>query len=173
MIDAYGWFVGGNPKIEGETQDTEAAKKKGFDVIDFSFGIENQVNVGSATGGLASGRATLERMVINKNTDTATTNLVLASCTGAHIPEFHLSIRKGGVDAKKSGGEYIHVTLNHVLVESVKWAGADGDEAFKDEVTLAYAGIKIHYKKQATAGGALSDGGTVQWNQTKNEAVLA
>ena len=171
MIDAYGWFVGGNPKIEGETNDKQAKEKKGFDVIDFAFGVENMVNVGSSSGGLASGRASFEKFTMNKYTDTATCNLVLAACTGAHIPEFHLSIRKGGVDAKTSGGEYVHVQLNNVLVESVKWAGADGDEAFKDEVVLAYAAIKIHYKKQGF-DGKLSDGGTVQWNQTQNEAVL-
>lgn len=171
MIDAYGWFKGGKIVPKGETQDSRAAKEGGFDVIDFSFGLENPVNVGSASGGLASGRASFERMVINKYTDTATTDLVLCSCTGTHIDEFHLSIRKGGADAKTSGGEYVHVQLNHVLIESIKWQGADGDEAFKDEVTMAYAAIKISYKKQDYKG-ALSDGGTVQWNQTKNEAVL-
>lgn len=171
MIDAYAWFVGGNPTIVGETNDKAAKEKKGFDVLDFAFGVENIVNVGSATGGIGSGRATLEKLTITKYTDTATCNLVLAACTGAHIPEFHLSIRKGGADAKTSGGEFVHVQMNNVVIESVKWQGSDGDEAFKDEVVLAYASIEIKYKKQGF-DGKLTDGGAVQWNQTQNEAVL-
>ncbi|MDR6265574.1 MULTISPECIES: type VI secretion system tube protein Hcp [Rhodobacterales] len=171
MIDAYAWFVGGNPQPKGETNDKTAKEKDGFDVIDFSFGVENQVNVGSSSGGLGSGRVQLDRMEFTKNTDTATTDMVLAACTGAHIDEFHLSIRKGGADAKKSGGEFVHVQMNNVVIESVKWAGSDGDETFKDSVVLAFASIKIDYKKQDFKG-ALTDGGTVQWSQTQNEAVL-
>lgn len=171
MIDAYGWFVGGNPKLEGETNDKQAKEKKGFDVQEFAFGIENIVNVGSASGGLGSGRAQLEKLTIKKNTDTATCNLVLAAATGAHIPEFHLSIRKGGADAKTSGGEFVHVQMNNVVIESVSWSGADGDETFSDEIVLAYASIQINYKKQGF-DGKLTDGGQVQWSQVQNEAVL-
>ncbi|MEM7440307.1 MAG: type VI secretion system tube protein Hcp [Pseudomonadota bacterium] len=172
MIDAYGWFKGGNPTIKGETNDKQAKEKDGFDILEFGFGVENIVNVGSSSGGLGSGRAVLEKLTISKFTDTATCDMVKAACTGAHIPEFHLSIRKGGADAATSGGEFVHVQMNNVVIESVKWAGADGDEAFKDEVVLAYASIELKYKKQGF-DGKLTDAGKFQWSQTQNEAVLS
>lgn len=171
-IDAYGWFIGGNPAIAGETLDETVNKKhKGFDVLEFEFSVQNEVNVGSASGGLGSGRANFEKLKIKKRTDTATTNMVLAACTGAHYDEFHLSLRKGGADSKSSGGEFVHVTMKNVVIESVSWNGADGDESLNDEVMLAYAGIKIHYEKQSM-GGVLSDGGTVEWNQTTNKPKM-
>jgi len=171
MLDAYAWVVGGNPKIEGETMDEEVSKKKGFDIHDFSFGIENAVNVGSSSGGLGSGRVELERLEFTKNTDTSTTNFVLAACTGAHLDEFHLSLRKGGGDPKASGGEFIHIIMKNVVIESVKWSGADGDETLQDSIVLAFAGIQIKYKKQ-NMKGELSDGGTVEWNQTTNRPKM-
>ncbi len=171
MADLYGWFVGGNPKIEGETLDEEAKKTKAFDIEDFTFGVENPVNVGSASGGLGSGRVVMERLEINKRTDSATANMVLASCTGAHIDEFHISMRKGGADAKSSGGEFVHITMKNVVIESVKWSGADGDETLKEALVLASAGIKIEYMKQDMKG-KLSKGGAVEWNQTTNKPKM-
>jgi len=166
-IDAYAWYVGGG--IEGETMDEKVKANKGFDIFDFSFGVENTVNVGSATGGLGSGRVQLDRVEFSKNTDTASAKLVLAACTGQHIDEFHLSLRKGGGDGTaSSGGEFVHVMMKSCVVESVKWSGSDGDEALKESVVMAFAGIKIEYKKQDMAG-KLSDGGAVEWNQTTNK----
>jgi len=170
-IDAYGWFVGGNPKIEGETLDEAVKKEKGFDIIEFGFAVQNEVNVGSSSGGLGSGRAALEKLTLKKRTDTATTNMVLGACTGAHYDEFHISLRKGGADAKASGGEFVHITMKNVVIESVGWSGTDGDETLNDDITLAYAGIKIHYEKQDMTG-KLSDGGTVEWNQTTNKPKM-
>ena len=153
-------------------QTTKQSKRKnGFDLIDFSFGVENQVNVGSSSGGLGSGRVALDRFEFSKNMDTASCDMVLAACTGAHIDELHLSIRKGGADAKKSGGEFVHVQMNNVVIESVKWSGSDGDESFVDNVVVAFASIKIDYMKQDFKG-ALTAGGSVTWSQTQNEAVL-
>ena len=172
MLDAYGWFGKGDGSgIIGETLDETVPGKKGFDIHDFSFGVENVVNVGSSSGGLGSGRVELERVEFSKNTDTATTPLVLAACTGRHIDEFHISLRKGGGDVKASGGEFIHITMKNVVVESVKWAGADGDETLKDNVVMAFAGIQIKYLKQDMTG-KLTDGGTVEWNQTTNKPKM-
>lgn len=171
MLDAYGFFGDGKSKtaegLAGETLDEVIAKSGGFDVHDFSFGVENVVNVGSSSGGLGSGRVELERVEFSKNTDTSTAALVLAACTGRHINEFHISLRKGGGDVKRSGGEFIHITMKNVVVESVKWAGADGDETLKDNVVMAFAGIKIVYMKQDMKG-ELTAGGAVEWNQTTN-----
>ncbi|WP_069299208.1 type VI secretion system tube protein Hcp [Neptunicoccus sediminis] len=172
MIDAYAWFVGGKKAIKGETNDKTVKAKNGFDLIDFSFGVENQVNVGSSSGGLGSGRVQLDRFEFSKNMDTASCDMVLAACTGDHIPELHLSLRKGGGGgASDSGGEFVHVQMINVVIESVKWSGSDGDEAFVDNVVVAFAGIKIDYMKQDMTG-KLESGGAVEWNQTTNEAVM-
>ncbi len=171
-IDAYGWFVGGAHTIEGETLDDTVSANKGFDIIDFSFGVENTVNVGSSSGGLGSGRVELDRFEFTKNMDTGSTNTVLSACTGAHITEFHLSLRKGGGDTSTSGGEFVHVTLYDVVVESIKWSGSDGDETFKDAIVLAFAGIKIVYSKQAQDGSLTAVPG-VEWNQTTNKPKAA
>lgn len=169
-IDIYGWAKKGDP-IKGETQDELVKKDHGFDMIDFSFGVENVVNVGSTSGGLGSGRVTLDRFEFSKAMDTATTEFVLAACTGRHIDEFHFSIRKGGGDVQRSGGEFVHVTMKNVVVESVKWSGSEGDEVLNDSITLAFAGIKIVYNKQDFKGD-LSHGDAVMWNQTTNKPDL-
>jgi type VI protein secretion system component Hcp len=96
---------------------------------------------------------------------------VTAACAGLHYDEFHISIRKGGADVQGSGGEFIHVTMKNVVIESVSWSGADGDEALNDKVVLAYAGIMIEYLKQDMKGD-LKKAGKAEWNQTTNKAKM-
>ncbi len=173
-IDGYCWFVCSENAIEGETLDSFVKTKKGFDIETFAFGVTNPVNVGSGTSGLGSGRAEFEKFSFTKKTDTATCATILSCCAGTHHDECHLIIRKGGATSDTSGDEYIHVTMTDVVVESINWEGSDGDEAFSDNVTIAYAEIKFEYWEQDMTGKlkkAKGLHGEMAWNQTTNKVA--
>lgn len=174
-IDGYIWFSqGGKHAIEGETLDSFVATKKGFDIESFGWGVTNPVNVGSGSGGLGSGRAEFEKLTFTKKTDTATCAIILSCCAGTHHEECHLILRKGGATSDTSGDEFVHVTFSDVVVESITWEGSDGDEAFSDNVTVAYAEMKFQYWEQDMKGN-LKPGkglkGEMAWNQTKNKVA--
>lgn len=173
-IDAYCWFESSENKIEGETLDSFVKTKKGFDVETFAWGVTNPVNVGSGSSGLGSGRAEFEKFTFTKKTDTATCAIILSCCAGTHHPRLHLMIRKGGATSDTSGGEFVHVTFTDVVVESISWEGSDGDEAFSDNVTVAYAELKFEYWEQ-DMNGKLKKGkglhGEMGWNQTTNKVA--
>ena len=174
-IDAYVYFEGDTNAIKGETLDAEMSQKNGFDIEAFGFGITNPVNVGSGTGGLGSGRAEFEKFTFTKKTDTGTCATILSCCAGTHHKAVHLIIRKGGAAADSSGGEFVHVTMTDVVIESITWNGSDGDEAFSDEVTCAYAQIKFQYWQQDMAGKLSKPKDKNQhemsWNQTTNKVA--
>ena len=174
-IDGYIWVKpGGAHKIEGETLDSYVLTEKGFDIETFSWGVTNPVNVGSGSSGLGSGRAEFEKMTFTKKTDTATCAIILSACAGTHHPKMHLILRKGGATSDTSGGEFLHVTFTDVVFESITWEGSDGDEAFSDNVTVAYAELKFEYSEQDMTG-KLKKGkgrhGEMGWNQTKNKVA--
>ena len=173
-IDAYCWFKSNENKIEGETLDDFVKKNKGFDIETFGFGVTNVVNVGSGSSGLGSGRAEFDKFTFTKKTDTGTCAIILSCCAGTHHPELHLMIRKGGATSDSSGGEFVHVTMTDVVIESISWEGSDGDEAFSDNVTVAYAQIKFEYWEQDMAGKlkkAAGLKGEMGWNQTTNKVA--
>lgn len=173
-IDAYCWFECSENKIEGETLDAFVKDKKGFDIETFAFGVTNPVNVGSGSSGLGSGRAEFEKFTFTKKTDTGSCAIILSACAGTHHPKLHLMIRKGGATSDTSGGEFVHVTLSDVVVESISWEGSDGDEAFSDNVTVAYAQIKFEYWEQDMTGKlkkAKGLHGEMGWNQTSNRVA--
>lgn len=171
-IDAYIWFSpGGDHKVEGETLDSFVSTQKGFDIETFSWGVTNPVNVGSGSSGLGSGRAEFEKLTFTKKTDTATCAIILSCCAGTHHPEVHLILRKGGATADTSGGEFVHVTFKDCVIESITWEGSDGDEAFSDNVTLAYAELQFTYYEQDMNGKLKKANGLkgqMGWNQTTN-----
>ena len=171
MIDAYAWFDSSENKIEGETLDRYVATKKGFNVDSFSFGVENPVNVGSGSSGLGSGRAEFQKINISKKTDTGTCAIILSCCAGTHHDFMHLMIRKGGSSTDTSGNQFVHVTLGDVVVESINWEGSDGDEAFSDQIVIAYAKMRFEYWEQSMDGKLKKHPGLrgeMAWNQTTN-----
>lgn len=172
MLDGYMYFKGGKNPVECESLDDVIVKKKGCLIQNFGFGVTNPTNVGSGTGGLGSGRAEFEKFTATKATDTGTCPLILACCTGDHIDEIVVVLRKAGATSKTSGDTFVQMTFSHCLVEGITWEGSDGDEAFSDNLTIAYAAMKFEYWQQDMKGN-LTKGkglqGEMAWDQTKNK----
>ena len=59
--------AGSSETITGESQDSHFAGKDGwFEVKEFSFGIENTLNISSASGGAGAGKADFKEFTIKK-----------------------------------------------------------------------------------------------------------
>lgn len=175
-FDAYCYSTthGGKDQLEGETQDDEMSKKKAFEILSFEFGAENNINIGSITGGGAAGKATFKELSITKKTDTASTFLFRALCTGIHMDDLIIELRRaaGGQTPTSSGKTFMKFEMALVMVQDITWSGSDGDDICEESLTLQYGAIKIHYFPQDKQGKMSSTPKEAIWSRVKNKNTL-
>lgn len=171
-FDAFAYFTNATDKekVPGETLDSAYQEKGAWEIINFSFGAENVINIGSSSGGGGAGKATFKEFSMTKKTDTASTGLFQQLVLGRHFDEMIVELRRSGGDETKSGGVFMTFYFKHVMVQDIEWSGSDGDDICEESVTLQYGAMKIEYQAQ-TAGGKMSGTKkTAVWSRVKNSA---
>ena len=96
-FDAFVKFTpaaGASEPIEGESNDTTF--KGWFEIKEFSFGIENTLNITSASSGAGAGKAEFKEFTIKKQTDKASPILAATCGKGGHYDLVQLKLRKSG-----------------------------------------------------------------------------
>jgi type VI secretion system secreted protein Hcp len=150
----------------------EAYKKHGlFEVEDYSFDIEQTLNIGSQSSGSGAGKVNFNPFSITRKIDCASTQFFQMACSGTPFKFVGLGIRKstggtittGGSGA--SGALFLVFTFKLVAVKTVSWA--HDDEAPKETVTFEYGGLNIQYSQQKP-DGTLSPPIVGGWNRVKN-----
>lgn len=168
-FDAFVKFTGEGVAAKPITGETLDASMKGYlEISSFSFGIENKLNITSASGGAGAGKASFKPFEIAKQTDLASCSLVMTCCLGGHYDQVELALRKSGAAAGKSGGIYLKYLFKMVAVGTVDWSGASGDDVPAEKVIFEYGAIQMAYSKQG-AGGALSAPEIVSWSKLRND----
>lgn len=155
----------GAPPLEGETMDKGFSTKKAMEISEFSFGIENTLSIGSATGGAGAGKATFKEFTTKKVTDTASPSLFKTCTTGGHYGKVSLYIRKAG--GGTTGKPYLMFVFGTVAVKSIEWSGSSGDDVPTENVVFEYGQIAIFYSKQSPSG-ALEARAPQAWDRVLN-----
>lgn len=173
-FDAYLYFPGQSLVI-GETTDDKMAKNNAFELREFEFGAENNVNIGSDTSGAgAAGKATFKEFKIKKRTDTASCGIFHTLCTGNHFKEGVIELRRSGGSADSSGSTFMKFHFKLLMVKEMTWAGEEGDDILEEEITFEYGAIKVEYFKQSSDGKlakASGGQGETKWSRVLNKAI--
>jgi type VI secretion system secreted protein Hcp len=130
--------------IKGESLD--AKHKDEIEVLSFSWGVSNTGSSGSGGGG-ATGKAVFQDLQIVHGIDNATPALLKACAAGQHIKDATITHRKAG----KGQQEFLVITLNDVTIAAVSHTG-DEVEPYVEAVSLKFAKVDFHYRKQRTDG---------------------
>lgn len=173
-FDAFCYSASHKTKIPGETQDDDMSKLSAFEVLSFELGAENNINIGSISGGGGAGKATFKEFTITKKTDTASTGLFHALVTGEHFDDLFIELRRSaGASAEgKSGKTFMKFEFRLVMVQDIGWSGADGDDICEETVILQYGAIQIHYFQQDSKGKMADKPMEAKWSRVKNNASL-
>ncbi|WP_207478252.1 Hcp family type VI secretion system effector [Arenibaculum pallidiluteum] len=170
-FDAYLLFTQPSGRIhpKGESK----LKKDAITLADeWSFSLENKLNISSHTAGAGAGKAEFEAFTIKKQVDTASPDLFIACGSGAHFDKVELVLLKSSGDAGQGSQAQSNIfltwTFSMLAVEKVEWSY--GDPAPEETVTFRFGACKVNYKKQ-DAAGKLSDGGEGAWSQVQNSAT--
>lgn len=143
-----------------------------FEIDDFSFDIEQIINMGSQASGGGSGKITFNPYQITRKTDRISPILFNMCCSGMHFQTVSLYLRRAGGAAQgtavASGTTFLRFDFAMVLVATVSWSGSDGDEACKEEVTFQYGALQVRYQQQDSSGA--NKGGVIgqAWNRITN-----
>lgn len=173
-FDAFCYSPSHKDKIPGETQDKDMSEKKAFELMSFEIGAENNINIGSVTGGGAAGKAIFKELTLTKKTDTASTGLFHAMCAGEHFDEVVVELRRasGQHASGMSGKTFLKFDLRLVMVKDISWSGSDGDDVCEETVILEFGAIRIHYFPQDAKGKMASKPEEAMWSRVKNNASL-
>lgn len=146
--------------VKGESKDD---KHKGeIDVLAWSWGASNSASFGAGGGG-GSGKANFQDLSFTKWVDKASPNLLHHVFSGKHIGEANLVVRKAG----DKPVEYLKITLSDVMVTSVSTGGSGGEDRLTENVTLAFAKVKVVYSEQDNKGAAVGNE-MAGWDLQKN-----
>lgn len=148
--------------IKGES--TDSKHKDEIQLYSFSWGATQSATFGHGTGG-GSGKVTVSDFNFMKRTDKASPTLFQKCCTGEHIKEALVTLRKAG----GSQVEYLKYKFTDVLISSVQWSGSSGgDEVPTESVSVSFGKCEVDYQPQGKDGKP--EGGPVHggWNLMQN-----
>jgi len=135
-----------------------------FEVEDYSFDIEQALNIGSQSSGAGAGKVTFNPFSITRKIDCASPQFFQMACSGTPFHTVGLGLRKSaGGDV--SGLLFLMFTFKLVAVKTISWA--HDDESPKETVTFEYGGLNVMYTQQKPDGSVYApDAGG--WNRVKN-----
>lgn len=144
-----------------------------FEIEDYSFDIEQTLNIGSQSGGAGAGKVTFNPFSITRKIDAASPMLFQMACAGTPFQTVYLALRKS-VGAGATGGNqgtmtagfvFLRFDFKLVAVKTISWS--HDDESPKETVTFEYGGLQIHYCSQNPNGSLMAEqaGG---WNRVLN-----
>lgn len=152
--------------IKGETEDKEF--KGHVELMSYSFGA-TQTGSFQYGGGGATGKVQFQDFHFTKRCDDSTPHLFDACCSGKHIPNCMLRLRKATGD----GGQkvFYKVKFMDVLLSSQTISGqGSGDPIPTESISFNFAQMIMEYGKQ-DAKGNIAPGTPKGWDQKKNAKV--
>lgn len=179
--DAYMFFVDYNDTyLKAESQVNLGSEDKGalftpfqtaqgqtglFEVEDYSFDIEQTLNIGSQSTGAGAGRVTFNPFSITRKIDRASPFFYAMACAGQSFKKVGLGLRKsaGGTAA---GRFFVNFRFSLVAVKTLAWA--HDEESPKETITFEYGALLVYYGKQE-ANGDINEMNARGWNRVKNE----
>ena len=140
-----------------------------FEVEEYSFDIEQTLNIGSQSSGAGAGKVTFNPFSITRAIDKASTTFYLMACNGTAFESAVLMLRKstgtGGGGADVSGQVFLRFDFKLVAVKTISWA--HDETSPKETVSFEYGGLQMRYAQQDPSGklGSVFAAG---WNRVRN-----
>src|SRR5438105_10233323 len=118
-VDAFIWFEKSVRGVDVPGDGSHTAHPSGFEIKDFSFGVENPTTIGSATGGAGAGKVKFNEFTIHKNVDSASPAFFRNCCAGAHYDKVTVAMRKAGGDPKNAGAPFLVYTFQTAFTTKI------------------------------------------------------
>jgi type VI secretion system secreted protein Hcp len=148
--------------IKGESLDKTHGGE--IQVLAWSWGMTQSGSTHISAGG-GSGKVNVQDISFTKYIDKASPTLMQNCCSGKHMKEATLTVRKAG----STPLEYLKIKLTEILVTSVSTGGSGGEDRLTENVTLNFAKFHLEYVAQK-ADGTGEPALIANWDMQKNMA---
>jgi type VI secretion system secreted protein Hcp len=148
--------------IKGESQDEKYHDQ--IDILGWTWGLTQSgtTHMGSGGGG---GKVNVQDLTVTKYVDLATTEVIKRGCSGEHITDGELIVRKSG------GGqpvEYFRLKMSNLMITSWVASGQkDGLDRLTETLTLNFRKFEVTYTPQG-ADGTPGAEVTASWDIAQN-----
>ncbi len=141
-----------------------------FEIEDYSFDIEQTLNIGSSSSGAGAGKVSFNPFSITRKVDKCSPTFFEMACSGTAFQLVTLAMRKssgaGAAGAGNTSGQvYLRFDFKLVAVKTISWS--HDDESPKETVTFEYGGLQVRYAQQE-ASGKLKTPVAGGWNRVAN-----
>ncbi|MGH9895432.1 MAG: Hcp family type VI secretion system effector [bacterium] len=138
-------------KIDGvDGESTRKGFEKQMEIESFNWGVANPVTIGSGTGGVGGGKATVTSFSVTKKSDKASAVLFQACLEGTHYPKALVTLNKAG---GKSPVDFLKYEFEKVYVENMNQSGASGgDDSALEQVSFVFGKVSMTYTPQNPDG---------------------
>lgn len=147
--------------IKGESLDSK--HKDEIQIESFSWGLA-QVGSSAHGSGAGAGKVNVGDISISKVLDKSTPELMLACCTGKHIPSGLITVRKAG----EKPLEYLKIKLTDILISGVQNSGGGGHDSLMESLSLNFSKFQVEYQPQGKDGSALGGPVLAGWDVKQN-----
>ncbi len=147
--------------IEGEASDSK--HKSEIDVLSWSWGASQTGSTHMGTGG-GAGKVSVQDLSFTKYIDRSSPDLFLYICSGKHVKNALLTVRKAGGDPL----EYLKINMEDLIVSGYSTGGSGGEDRLTENITLNFAKVKVDYtpqKPDGTADSPLTTGWDIAANK--------
>jgi type VI protein secretion system component Hcp len=162
----------GNPTITAPpTLDPVFKGKTVLEVLEFSFGVENEAVPGSATAGAGQGKARFRPLVVKRQLDKASPSAFATLCRGQHFAAVQLYVRKSGTGEKPAAaGEkpYAGFEFQTVFLRDIEWSMGSAGTAPIEVLSFAY-GVLVVGVRQPRPDGTLEPSVEQGWSSIANK----
>ena len=135
--------------IKGECQDS--TYKDNIDVLAWSLGMTQSGTTHEGQGG-GGGKVNVSDINLTKYVDLASNDLIKRCCSGEHIENGELIVRKSGGDAPV---EYFRIKMEKIMITSYNTGGSkDGLDRIQESLTLNFRRFEVVYTLQEDSGAA-------------------
>lgn len=142
--------------IKGESADL--GHKEEIEILSFSWGLSNQGSHAGGGGG-GAGKVSVHDISFSRSYDKASPLLMKACCSGQHIKEATLSVRKAGGEQQ----DYLKYKLTDILISGYS-LGGNSHDAPTEELSLNFSKVEISYLDTRTGATETASCGGKQGN---------
>lgn len=152
--------------IKNQCKNGDPTTGKLFEVEDYSFDIEQVLNIGSQSTGAGAGRVTFNAFSITRKIDIASPEFFQMACSGTPFKQVGLGLRKSS-GGSAAGKFFVNFRFSLVAVKTLSWA--HDEESPKETITFEYGALLVNYGRQGADGQIKQILGR-GWDRTKNKA---
>ena len=153
---------------------TDAKTGNIFEVKDYSFDVEQTLNITSQSTGAGAGKITFNPFSITRSIDLQSPTMYQNACAGTPFNFVYLGLRKasggdasGGVNI--AGQFFVLFTFALVAVKTIAWA--HDDESPTETITFEYGAMQVQYAQQKQNGG-LEAPKNASWSRLTNTSAM-